>query len=247
MVINASFVRKVSGKSVKTAASDYLTRNGSQSGPVGTFVKQVTGSSLTKASLARYSANKGTRNSPTAAFVKKVSGTSLTSASLAYYRNKKGGYTLQRKRGKTSQKDPVAVRLNRMLTTESGIGKYVSYVYSGKSRVVRATDNLIGVRLESGVKGWVDVKGRFLSLENARYTLRSLDYTTVGYGSDLSLEAVWDEASPTQKAKIAEILMDVDWDAFWKEYYPKDDGRGDYDTQAEMYQDIVEKISKAVN
>lgn len=181
-----------------------------------------------------------------AAFIKQVSGTSLKTASFAFYKSKKGGYTLRPKRGKTSAKDPVAVRLNKVLAETPAIGRHIGYVYSSKSRVIRGTENLLAVRLNSGVKGWVTPKGGFLSEQDAIYTLRSLDYTTVGFGSDLSLEQVYLDASPQQRARIAEILTDVDWDEFWKEYYPKDDGRPSYDRQADMYDEIVSRISKVV-
>lgn len=179
-------------------------------------------------------------------FVKKVRGTSLTSAALAYYKSRKGGYTLQRKRGATSVKDPVARRLNLYQQATAGEGRYITHIYAKKSRVMRGTENLLAVKLNTGEKGWVNAKGKFVKADNVRYQLRSLDYTTVGYASDVSLEQVYDEATLTQKAEIAEILDDVDWDEFWKEYYPKDDGNADFDRQWEMYEEIVEKIRKVL-
>lgn len=179
-------------------------------------------------------------------FVRKVRGTNLTSAALAYYKSRSGGYTLQRKRGATSQKDPVARRLNLYQQSNVGKGRYITHIYAQRSRVMRGTENLLAVRLNTGEKGWVNAKGEFIKLDNVRYQLRSLDYTTVGYASDISLEQVYDEATLMQKAQIAEILDDVDWDEFWKEYYPKDDGRADFDRQYEMYEEIVEKIRQVL-
>ena len=240
MAINASFAKKVSGKSVKTAASDYLTRNGSQSGPVGTFVKQVTGSSLTKASLARYSANKGTRNSPTASFVKKVSGTSLKSASLAYYRNKKGGYTLQPKRGRTSQKDPVAVALNRYAQKNVGASA-VAYVYSSRSKVVRGTENLLAVRLQGGAKGWITETGNFLSADQLRNVLHSVDSTSPASVMGISLLDIYDSLSAQEKAEFADKVRDFDWDQMFEEMYPKD-GVAEADTQMDAYMELLETL-----
>ena len=179
-------------------------------------------------------------------FVRKVRGTSLTASALAYYKSRQGGYTLQRKRGTTSQKDPVARRLNLYQQATAGEGRYITHIYAQRSRVMRGTENLLAVKLNTGEKGWVNAKGRFIKADNVRYQLRSLDYTTVGYASDVSLEQVYDEATLTQKAEIAEILDDVDWDEFWKEYYPKDDGNADFDRQWEMYNEIVEKIRKVL-
>lgn len=181
-------------------------------------------------------------NPKQAQFVRKVRGTSLTSASLAYYKSRKGGYTLQRKRGATSVKDPVARRLNLYHGANPGNGRYITHIYSQRSRVLKGTPNMLAVKLNTGEKGWITSDGRFYNADRVRLDLRSLDYTTVGWGSDVSLEQVYDEANSIQKAEIAEIMSDVDWDEFWKEYYPKDDGNPDFDRQWEMYNEIVEKI-----
>ena len=240
MAINASFVKKVSGKSVKTATSDYLTRNGTQNSPVGTFVKQVTGSSLTRAALARYGANKGTRNSPTASFIKQVSGTSLKSASLAYYRNKKGGYTLQPKRGRTSQKDPVAVALNRYAQKNVGASA-VAYVYSSKSRVIRGTEHLLAVKLASGAKGWITSEGKFLSEEQLRNVLKSVDATSPASVMDVKLLDIYDSLTAQQKAEFAEKIRNFDWDKMFEEMYPKD-GVAEADEQMDAYFELLETL-----
>ena len=75
--------------------------------------------------------------------------------------------------------------------------------------------------------------------------MRSLDHTTAGWGSPVSLEETWDQATPQQKAEMAKVMDEVDWDEFWKEYYPKD-GREDYDTQADMYDAIVDKLMRVL-
>ena len=51
--------------------------------------------------------------------------------------------------------------------------------------------------------------------------------------------------TPQQKAGMAKVRDEVDWDECWKEYYPKD-GREDYDTQADMYDAIVDKLMRVL-
>ena len=55
----------------------------------------------------------------------------------------------------------------------------------------------------------------------------------------------YEKATPEQKAKMAEVISNIDWDEFWKEYYPKE-GRENYDHQADMYDWVVTKLMKVL-
>lgn len=137
-------------------------------------------------------------------------------------------------------------RMKRSL--ESGAvratGLNVVHYYAPKSKVMRSIRGMTAVKLSDGTKGWITDKG-FLSEWDVKMMMRSLDHTTAGWGSPVSLEETWDQATPTQRARMAKIMNGVDWDEFWKEYYPKD-GREDYDTQADMYDAIVDKLTRVL-
>lgn len=137
-------------------------------------------------------------------------------------------------------------RIKRSL--ESGAvratGLNVVHYYAPKSKVMRSIRGMTAVKLSDGTKGWITDKG-FLSEWDVKMMMRSLDHTTAGWGSPVSLEETWDQATPTQRARMAKIMNSVDWDEFWKEYYPKD-GREDYDTQADMYDAIVDKLTRVL-
>ena len=137
-------------------------------------------------------------------------------------------------------------------------GISVTHVYAPKSRVVRSIPGMRAVKVNRVVgevanpeffaqasRGWIKSSGEFYTEHEAKMALRSLDHTTVGWGSPISLEETYEQATPEQRAKMAEILSEIDWDAFWKEYYPKD-GRENYDHQADMYDSIVNKIVKVL-
>lgn len=177
----------------------------------------------------------------TARFVRKVRGTSLTQAGLAYYKSRQGGYTLQRKRGKTSVKDPIAVRLNRFLQSNPKMGQYISYVYSGKSRVIRGTESLLAVKLNSGAKGWITTEGRFISEEQLRNTLHSVDCTSPAAVVGVNLRDIYESLSPQKKAEFAEKVQDFDWDAMFEEMYPED-GEASADQQMDAYLELLETL-----
>ena len=123
-------------------------------------------------------------------------------------------------------------------------GLQVAHFYAPKSKVIRSTQGMRAVKLTDGQKGWLTDTG-FVSEWDVKMMMRSLDHTTAGWGSPVSLEETWDQATPQQRARMAKVMNSVDWDEFWKEYYPKD-GREDYDTQADMYDAIVDRLVKVL-
>lgn len=185
-----------------------------------------------------------TINPMSASFVRKVSNTSLKTAAFAYYRNRKGGYTLQRKRGNTSQKDPVARRLN-LYAGKVPDGRWITHIYAQRSRVMRGTENMLAVKLNTGAKGWITDKGSFIAEDDVRKMLYSVDQTLAGISEGSALLDLYDSLSVAEKAKLAEALRDYDWDAFWKEMYPTKGARS-VDNQYENYDELVEKIAQAL-
>lgn len=123
-------------------------------------------------------------------------------------------------------------------------GLNVVHYYAPKSKVMRSVRGMTAVKLSDGQKGWISGKG-FVGEWDVKMMMRSLDHTTAGWGSPVSLEETWDQATPQQRARMAKIMNSVDWDEFWKEYYPKD-GREDYDAQADMYDAIVDRLVKVL-
>lgn len=179
-------------------------------------------------------------NPATARFVRKVKGTSLTQASLAYYKSKKGGYTVQPKRGRTSAKDPVAVALNRYAKHNVGAST-VAYIYSSKSRVLRSTSNMLAVRLQGGAKGWITESGTFVSADQLRNVLHSVDSTSPAAVAGVNLLDLYDSLTTQQKAEFADKVRDFDWDQMFEEMYPKD-GVAEADTQMDAYLELLETI-----
>ena len=170
-------------------------------------------------------------------FVKQVSGTSLKTATFAYYKSKKGGYVLKPKRGRTSTKDPVAVALNRYAKANVGAST-VSMVYASKSKVLRSTENLLAVKLKGGAKGWITEKGKFMSEEQLRNVLKSVDATSPAAVAGVSLQDIYDSLSPQKKAEFADRVRDFDWDQMFAEMYPKD-GVAEADTQMDAYLELL--------
>lgn len=134
----------------------------------------------------------------------------------------------------------------------------VTHVYSLKSKVVRSIPGMRAVKVNRVVgqvanpefftqasRGWIKSSGELVTEHEIKMNLRSLDHTTVGWGSPVSLEETYEQASPEQRAKMAEIISGIDWDEFWKEYYPKE-GRENYDKQADMYDSVVTKLMRVL-
>lgn len=175
-------------------------------------------------------------------FIKQVTGKSVKTAAFAYYKNKnkKGGYVLKPKRGKTSIKDPVAVALNKYAKSNVG-GRTVNMVYAAKSKVLRSNENLLAVKLQGGIKGWITEQGTFLSEQKLRNALMSVDSTSPAAVAGVSLLDIYDSLSPQQKAEFADKLKDFDWDELFAEMYPQD-GVVEADTQMDAYLELLSTL-----
>lgn len=155
---------------------------------------------------------------------------------IAYY----GGTEMQ-KVGKSVYKkhkaaDPLGAIANRRL------GVNIAHWYASGSKVMSSSARASAVKLESGDKGWV-IGGRFRSEHTVQMTLRSLDHTIYAEDLDWSLEQTFLDATPSGRREMMEMLEDVDWEAFWKNYYPQDDGYdADLTYPSDVFYDIADKI-----
>lgn len=132
--------------------------------------------------------------------------------------------------------DPLNAIVNRRL------GVNVAHWYSSKSKVMSSSARASAVKLESGEKGWI-IGGRFMSEHRVQMTLRSLDHTVYAEDLDWSLEQTYLNATPSGKREIMEMLEDVDWEAFWKNYYPQDDGyESDLTYPSDVFYGIADRI-----
>ena len=119
----------------------------------------------------------------------------------------------------------------------------VKYIYSPKSRVIRGTQDLIPVRLKSGVKGWLASDGRFYSMDEFRELLHNIDQTSPAAASDISLLDAWDSLNAQQQVRLFETFRDFDWDAFWEEIGSDDPDR-DLGKATDAYDRFVETVGE---
>lgn len=160
----------------------------------------------------------------------------------ALYRTAKGGYSIKRKRGKTSVKDPLIKAINEYLT--SG-GPRISKVYAYASRVMHGAPGMQGVRFEDGAKGWIKDDGGIILEKDVRDVLHSLDCLNVVAREGISLEGLYDAMSPAKKAEFARLVDGFDWNTFWKEMYPDGHGASD-DRQTDLFYDLLAHL-KLIN
>ena len=173
--------------------------------------------------------------------IKAVKPNSFVKKALAYY-STGDGIRARAKTGKTSLKDPI-LRVLNMSTGNLPLGKFVKLIYSRNSKVVRGSENMLAVKLNTGEKGWLDTRyGTFVSEQNLRAVLYSIDSTFVAGLTDTNLLAEYDSLSPADKVKLAEGLEFFDWDEFWAEIGSDDESILDIDRSTQAYMDLVELI-----
>lgn len=100
---------------------------------------------------------------------------------------------------------------------------YVTYIYSSKSKVVRGTENLLAVKMNTGSKGWLTIDGRFISQDSVFNLMEGLDGTVASGRYNFSFTEVWDSMSAQQRAEFTDLVKDIDWDEFWKVKYDQND------------------------
>lgn len=161
----------------------------------------------------------------------------------AMYRSKDGGYVIRKKTGRTSQKDPFVKAVNQYLNQKGA--QDVSRIYSSKSRIAHGAEGMWGVKLADGTKGWITERGTFVSQDDVRNVLHSVDSTNVGAREGISLEGAWDAMSPAEKARFAKEVDAFDWETFWKEMYPAEGKASDDDTQTDLYYELLAKLKIA--
>lgn len=162
-----------------------------------------------------------------------------------FYKSKDGGYVIRQKTGRTSQKDPFVRAVNQYLNQKGSMD--VERIYAFKSRISHGAEGMWGVKLSDGTKGWITERGTFVGHDDVRNVLHSVDCTNVGAREGVSLEGVWNDMSPAEKAKFAKDVDSFDWDTFWKEMYPKQGEASDDDTQTDLYYELLAKLKVAKN
>lgn len=141
---------------------------------------------------------------------------------------------------------------------EEGGMRQIERVYSQKYRAVQSTENVRGVRTNEGI-GWLTREGRIITDKDMQMTFRSLDKTTVGGPTvdrtfDVNnriyemgiLESKWISLTARQKALVVDELRNVDWEEFWKQFYPSKDSTS-LRIMYQMYDDIVMRINNALS
>lgn len=177
--------------------------------------------------------------------VKAVGASGLSKAAVRYVKNRKGGIEAKAGGRASRSKDPVVRRLNTTATGTNLRGRRVSWIYSQNSRVMRGTDVMMAVRLNTGERGWITDSGDFLGEKDLRDVLHSVDCTTAAAVQGISLRDMYDSMTPAQRAEFAERVRDFDWDAFWSEMYPTE-GNPDLDSQMDLYMELLELIGDLI-
>ena len=181
--------------------------------------------------------------------------------SVGVYRiGPKNQFVLRQRTGRLSQKG-VAGAINRYYE-QGGTRVGNIYIYARNSRVMQGTKNIVAAKI-GDEKGWFTVEGRFISEDDFRNQLHSIDSTMVGQGYNEALVKKWDSLSPLQKAKVVDEFRNFNWDQFWTEFYPRfnlvtdkksrivrrrREGSETWETdnQFQMYDQIVERMAKAL-
>lgn len=182
---------------------------------------------------AKKAVNKAKKSVETAQEVKK-----------ALYRNKQGQLVIKQKAGRTAVKDPLMRAANAYLSTKGA--KDIARIYAHGSRISHGAEGMWGAKLADGTKGWITERGSFISHDDVKDVLHSIDATNVAAREGISLEGAWDDMSPAEKAKFAKDVDEFDWDTFWKEMYPTKGGSDD-DTQTDLYYELLAKLKVAKN
>ena len=155
---------------------------------------------------------------------------------LAYY----GGTEMQKVGKSVYRKHKAADPLNAIASRRLGVN--VAHWYASGSKVMSSSNRASAVKLESGEKGWI-IGDRFRSEHTVQMTLRSLDHTVYAEDLDWSLEQTFLDATPAGRREIMEMLEDVDWEEFWKNYYPQDDWyESDLTYPSDVFYSIADRI-----
>lgn len=120
----------------------------------------------------------------------------------------------------------------------------IVHTYSKGSRVIKGSANLLGVKLENGLIGWLDLKtGHFSRGKNFQYLLHDLD--DVYNYKDKQLEATWEALTPDQQARVMEEFREdtsKDFHALFDEYYSDEEGISETES---LYDDFIQRFERA--
>lgn len=141
---------------------------------------------------------------------------------------KAGGKGFEYQRGKAAPwtQTKTTEALNRYYA--QGGQREITRIYSEKSRVIRGTERLsaVGFRNAQGkeVRGWVSAGGDLVAENDVLNAIKGLDSAA---GKDVfdedSLMYAYMHASPAQQAKMAEQLMQENWEHIFDEILYRDD------------------------
>lgn len=152
------------------------------------------------------------------------------------------------KKPKTRMKNKSQVaKLNRALRSIHGkkTNIQIKRTYSAKSRVVRSSDLLKGVKLTNGQKGWLNIEGKFRTTQTYANLLHSVDSVAVA-DPNISLMQSFLNATPSQQFKIMNRLEGIDWEQFWVDWGDSPE-TGEYlEKQDKMYNQVVFEILSIV-
>lgn len=172
-----------------------------------------------------------------------VSGPEGLSSNAAVYKTGSGKYALKPKTRAPTARG--AVQFVNNYYQQGGLLQ-IRKVYSSRYSGMKGTARLIPVQTSVG-RGWLSTDGRITLEDDLLKLMVSLDATTVGSsgGSQWLLEKYWNTLTPQQRANVADVLLDYDWDDFWREFYPVRGEGGNIDTQYRMYDQIVSLMAQA--
>lgn len=163
------------------------------------------------------------------------------SSNAAVYKTKTG-YSIKKRTRAPKARGPTAA-LNRYY--ERGGLLRITHIYSSRYAGMKGTSRLLPVNTEAG-RGYLSTDGSLVLEADLKDLMVSLDSTTVGRGKgQWVLEKYWNTLTPQQRANVADALLDVDWDSFWKEFYPVKGQPGDIDTQYQMYDGFLKTLADA--
>lgn len=126
----------------------------------------------------------------------------------------------------------------------------VEHEYSERSRVWKRAGNLKAVRI-SLPEGWSEYEQRgwvsgdtYYSEQTVRAVLYSLNSTVAGIANDVDLMQVFDSMTAGQKAKVAEVVINTDWEAWFNEFGSGSeyDVQNSIDVQSDMLLDLLERM-----
>lgn len=165
---------------------------------------------------------------------------------------RKGSPIVRNRHQQVRKGEPVADALNAYY--REGGKRRVDYIYKERSSAIWSRGDVVAVRFakddrHESAKAWMNRYGDTLTQQQASDFFKAVDATTLAgvkrsNGRDIPIgymQTIFDNMSPAQQGKVAEILLAMDFETFWDEFYPFEEGeKGDH--QSEMYDDLFKML-----